>query len=71
MTQTVSEPAWLTGQRASARERYQALPVPTNREEASAMIVSGFVEPITKELPLEYAVELNRLIQLQMEGSVG
>jgi Fe-S cluster assembly protein SufD len=34
MTQTVSEPAWLTGQRASARERYQALPVPTNREEA-------------------------------------
>jgi len=39
--------------------------------EASAMIVSGFVEPITKELPLEYAVELNRLILLQMEGSVG
>jgi Fe-S cluster assembly protein SufB len=39
--------------------------------EASAMIVSGFVEPITKELPLEYAVEMNRLIQLQMEGSVG
>ncbi len=37
----------------------------------SAMIVSGFVEPITKELPLEYAVEMNRLIQLQMEGSVG
>jgi Fe-S cluster assembly protein SufB len=39
--------------------------------EASAQIVSGFVEPITKELPLEYAVEMNRLIQLQMEGSVG
>jgi Fe-S cluster assembly protein SufB len=39
--------------------------------EASSMIVSGFVEPITKELPLEYAVEMNRLIQLQMEGSVG
>ncbi len=39
--------------------------------EASAMIVSGFVEPITKELPLEYAVEMNRLIELQMEGSVG
>ena len=35
------------------------------------MVVSGFVEPITKELPLEYAVEMNRLIQLQMEGSVG
>jgi Fe-S cluster assembly protein SufB len=39
--------------------------------EATAMVVSGFVEPITKELPLEYAVEMNRLIQLQMEGSVG
>src|SRR5215212_5582617 len=39
--------------------------------ESSAMVVSGFVEPITKELPLEYAVEMNRLIQLQMEGSVG
>ena len=35
------------------------------------MIVSGFVEPIVKELPLEYAVEMNRLIQIQMEGSVG
>jgi len=42
-----------------------------SEEEASAMVVSGFIEPITKELPLEYAVELNRLIQLQMEGSVG
>ena len=42
-----------------------------NEADASAMIVSGFVEPITKELPLEYAVEMNRLIQLQMEGSVG
>ncbi|MEZ5100361.1 MAG: Fe-S cluster assembly protein SufB [Thermoleophilia bacterium] len=42
-----------------------------SEDEASAMIVSGFVEPIVKELPLEYAVEMNRLIQLQMEGSVG
>jgi Fe-S cluster assembly protein SufB len=39
--------------------------------EASAMIVSGFVEPLVKELPMEYAVEMNRLIELQMEGSVG
>lgn len=39
--------------------------------EAKAMIVNGFFEPFTKELPLEYAVELNRLIQLEMEGSVG
>jgi Fe-S cluster assembly protein SufB len=41
------------------------------QEEAAAMIVSGFIEPIVKELPMEYAVEMNRLIQLQMEGSVG
>jgi len=39
--------------------------------EASTMIVNGFVEPLIKELPMEYAVEMNRLIQLQMEGSVG
>jgi Fe-S cluster assembly protein SufB len=40
-------------------------------DEAAAMIVRGFIEPIAKELPLEYAVELNRLIELEMEGSVG
>src|SRR3989454_3916103 len=40
------------------------------RSEAETMIVNGFIEPFTKELPLEYAVELNRLIQLEMEGSV-
>ncbi len=39
--------------------------------EATTMIVNGFIEPFTKELPMEYAVELNRLIQLEMEGSVG
>ena len=39
--------------------------------EAATLIVSGFIEPIVKELPMEYAVELNRLIQLQMEGAVG
>jgi Fe-S cluster assembly protein SufB len=39
--------------------------------EASTLIVNGFIEPLVKELPMEYAVELNRLIQLQMEGSVG
>ncbi|CAN5329141.1 Fe-S cluster assembly protein SufB [soil metagenome] len=39
--------------------------------QAMSMIVNGFIEPIAKELPLEYAVELNRLIQLEMEGSVG
>jgi Fe-S cluster assembly protein SufB len=40
-------------------------------DEASKLIVNGFVEPITKELPMEYAVEMNRLIELQMEGSIG
>ena len=42
-----------------------------SQEEAIGMIVSGFIEPLVKELPMEYAVEMNRLIQLQMEGSVG
>lgn len=40
-------------------------------EEAAAMIVNGFLDPLVKELPMEYAVELNRLIELQMEGSIG
>jgi hypothetical protein len=39
--------------------------------EATKMIVNGFVEPVVKELPMEYAVELNRLIELQLEGAVG
>jgi Fe-S cluster assembly protein SufB len=39
--------------------------------EASTMIVSGFIEPLVRELPMEYALEMNRLIELQMEGSVG
>ena len=42
-----------------------------DEEEAKAMIVRGFVEPITKELPLEYAVELNNLINIELEGSIG
>ena len=42
-----------------------------SEQEAMGMIVNGFIEPITKELPMEYAVELTRLIQLQMEGAVG
>jgi Fe-S cluster assembly protein SufB len=39
--------------------------------EASMMIVNGFIDPLVKQLPMEYAVELNRLIELEMEGSVG
>ena len=42
-----------------------------SEEEAMAMIVRGFIEPIARELPMEYALELNRLIELQMEGAVG
>jgi Fe-S cluster assembly protein SufB len=42
-----------------------------SEEEAMTMIVRGFIEPVVKELPMEYALEMNRLIQLQMEGSVG
>ena len=40
-------------------------------EQATSMIVSGFIEPIIKELPLEYAVEMNKLIELEMTGSLG
>jgi Fe-S cluster assembly protein SufB len=42
-----------------------------SEEDAMTMVVSGFIEPLVKELPMEYAVEMNRLIQLQMEGSIG
>jgi Fe-S cluster assembly protein SufB len=42
-----------------------------SENEAMAMVVRGFVEPIARELPMEYALELNRLIELQMEGAVG
>ena len=40
-------------------------------DEAAGLVVRGFIEPLVKELPMEYAVELNRLVMLQMEGSVG
>jgi len=42
-----------------------------DEEEASMMIVNGFIDPLVKQLPMEYAIELNRLIELEMEGSVG
>ena len=42
-----------------------------SEEEARTMIVNGFAEPISKELPLEYAVEMNNLIKLEMEGAIG
>jgi Fe-S cluster assembly protein SufB len=42
-----------------------------SEEEATQMIIMGFIEPFTKELPMEYAVEMNRLIKFEMEGSIG
>jgi len=42
-----------------------------SEKDARLMIVNGFMEPFTKELPLEYAVELNRLMELEMEGGIG
>ena len=42
-----------------------------SEEQAVQMIVSGFIEPLIRELPLEYAVEMNRLIEMEMEGSLG
>ena len=72
VSSTATEPAWLAGARDAARATYETLPVPTNREEAWRFTnLRGFVEPIARELPMEYALELNRLIELQMEGAVG
>jgi len=79
------EPEWLTRQRLAAWSLAEALPLPTRFTEgwrridlggldeaaAKTMIVNGFFEAFTKELPMEYAVELNRLLQLQMEGAIG
>ena len=50
---------------------FYLMPRCLSEDEAMAMIVRGFIEPIARELPMEYALELNRLIELQMEGAVG
>ena len=42
-----------------------------SEEDATQMIIMGFIEPFSKELPMEYAVELNQLLKLQMKGSIG
>ena len=42
-----------------------------SRDQATAMIVNGFMEPVTRTLPMEFAVEWSRLVELQMEGSIG
>nr|HEK9954205.1 SufD family Fe-S cluster assembly protein [Streptococcus equi subsp. equi] len=55
----------------SEEQLYYLMSRGLSESEATEMIVMGFVEPFTKELPMEYAVELNRLIAYEMEGSVG
>jgi Fe-S cluster assembly protein SufB len=60
-----------TAGKISDEQKFYLMSRGLDEETAVQMIVSGFIEPITKELPLEYAVELNRLIELEMEGSLG
>jgi Fe-S cluster assembly protein SufB len=60
-----------TVSKVSADQLFYLMSRGLTEDEAMAMIVRGFVEPIAKELPMEYALELNRLIELQMEGAVG
>jgi Fe-S cluster assembly protein SufB len=60
-----------TVSKVSAEQLFYLMSRGLTEEEAMAMIVRGFVEPIARELPMEYALELNRLIEMQMEGAVG
>ena len=60
-----------TVSKVSADQLFYLMSRGLTEEEAMAMIVRGFVEPVARELPMEYALELNRLIELQMEGAVG
>ena len=57
--------------RLSEEDLYYLMSKGLSEEEARAMVVNGFIQPIVKELPLEYAIEMNRLIEMEMEGSVG
>ena len=57
--------------RVSEEQLYYLMSRGLSEQEATEMIIMGFVEPFTKELPMEYAVELNRLIAYEMVGSVG
>jgi Fe-S cluster assembly protein SufB len=60
-----------TVSRVSEEQLFYLMSRGLSEEQAMAMIVMGFIEPFAKELPMEYAVELNRLIEMEMEGSVG
>jgi Fe-S cluster assembly protein SufB len=57
--------------RVSAEQLFYLMSRGMPEDEAMAMIVRGFIEPIARELPMEYALELNKLIEMGMEGSVG
>lgn len=60
-----------TVSKISADQLYYLMSRGLSERDAAAMIVNGFLDPLVKQLPMEYAVELNRLIELEMEGSVG
>jgi len=60
-----------TVSRVSEAQLFYLMSRGLTEDEAMAMVVRGFVEPIARELPMEYALELNRLIEMQMEGAVG
>ncbi|MEO7147275.1 MAG: SufD family Fe-S cluster assembly protein, partial [Terrimesophilobacter sp.] len=60
-----------TVSRVSAEQLFYLMSRGMTETEAMAMIVRGFIEPIARELPMEYAMELNKLIEMSMEGSVG
>ncbi len=60
-----------TVSKVSDQQVYYLMSRGLTEEQAMALVISGFIEPIVKELPMEYAVEMNRLIELQMEGSIG
>ncbi len=57
--------------KVSADQLYYLMSRGLDEDQANAIVVSGFIEPLVKELPMEYAVEMNRLVKLQMEGSIG
>ena len=60
-----------TVSKISEEQLYYLMSRGLSKEEATQMIILGFIEPFTKELPMEYAVELNQLLKINMEGAVG
>ena len=70
-TQDVSVSHEASVSRVNDEQIYYLMCRGISESEANAMIVNGFIEPLVKELPMEYAVEMNRLIQLQLKGNVG